>query len=109
MLAGCGGSSSPPRLAGADAAPLIALAGKIAGEDECGQAHDIPLLTRKTIALVNSGRVPAGLQEQLVSGVNDLASQAPACVRTVPTPAPPPPKHPGKAHAKEHDGGEDER
>lgn len=87
MLAGCGGSSAPPQLSAADAGPLITLAGKIAGEDECGQARDIPALTRKTIALVNSGRVPAALQEQLVSGVNDLASQAPACVRTVPAPA----------------------
>jgi hypothetical protein len=114
LVAGCGGSAAPPKLAQTDAAPLIALAGKIAGEDKCGQARDIPLLTRKTIALVNTGRVPAGLQEQLVSGVNDLAAQAPACVRTVPvpvpTPAPAPAKHPGKAkgHGK-HGGGEDEQ
>jgi hypothetical protein len=110
LLAGCGGGAAQPKLAQDDADPLITLAGKIAGENACGQAHDIPLLTRKTIALVNSGRVPAGLQEQLVSGVNDLASQAPACVRTVPAPAPAPPKHPGKA--KGHDkngGGEDEQ
>jgi hypothetical protein len=66
-------------------------------------------MTRKTIALVNSGRVPAGLQEQLVSGVNDLAAQAPACVRTLPAPAPAPvpPTHPGKAkgHGKHGGGG----
>jgi hypothetical protein len=116
VLAGCGGSTSPPTLSKIDAAPLIALAGRIAGEDKCGQARDIPRLTRQTIALVNSGRVPAGLQEQLVSGVNDLAAQAPACVRTVPpaatppAPAPAPPKHPGKAkgHGK-HDRGENDQ
>jgi hypothetical protein len=119
VLAGCGGSSARPTLAKADAAPLIALAGKIAGENACGQARDIPRLTRKTIALVNTGRVPAGLQEQLVSGVNDLAAQAPACVKTVPAPTPtspapaPPPKHPGKGkgHGKHGngDGGGDEQ
>ena len=106
-----------PKLARSDAAPLIALAGRIAGENACRQAHDIPLLTRRTIALVNSGRVPAGLQEQLVSGVNDLAAQAPPCVKTVPVPAPPPapapPRHPGqgkgKGHGKHGGGGEDDQ
>jgi hypothetical protein len=117
VLAGCGGSDAPPTLARTDAASLIALAGRIANDDHCGQAHDIPLLTRKAIALVNSGRVPAGLQEQLISGVNDLAAQAPACVRTLPpapapsAPVPPPAKHgPGKARGHgNHGGGEDDQ
>ena len=114
VVAGCGGSSARPTLAERDASPLIALAARIAREGKCGQSRDIPQLTRKTIVLVNSGRVPAGLQEQLVSGVNDLAAQAPACVRTVPAPTPGPapqpapkppskPKHPGK-HGKKDEG-----
>lgn len=114
MLAGCGGSSAPPTLAKADATPLISLAARIAAERSCAQAHDISALTQRAIALVNTGRVPAELQEQLLSGVNDLAAQAPPCVRTPPTPAPapnPPTPHgngKGKGHEK-HGGDEDKQ
>jgi hypothetical protein len=81
VLAGCGGSTAP-KLASADAAPLIALAARIGNEDACGQAHDIPVLTRTAIALVNHGRVPAALQEEFLSGVNDLGAEAPSCTHT---------------------------
>lgn len=124
LLAGCGGGASP-KLARGDAAPLISLAARVPGEGRCAQAHDIATLQHRTIALVNAGRVPPSLQEPLLSGVNDLASRAPACTpaaqpaRTAPTqtqPPPQPPGHPdergkghdkerGKAHGKGHGGG----
>jgi hypothetical protein len=81
-LAGCGGGDRP-HLARADATPLIALSKQIAREDKCAQARDIRKLRARTIALVNSRRVPAGLQETLLSGVNQLAVQAPVCVPRV--------------------------
>jgi hypothetical protein len=71
LLAGCGGTSAP-KLDRADAAPLIALAHRIAHEGGRGRARDIPRLQRRVIALVNSGRVPAKLQEPLTSAVNGL-------------------------------------
>jgi hypothetical protein len=113
VLAGCGGDR--PHLARADAAPLIALSKRIAHEDRCGQARDIPKLQARTIALVNARRVPATLQETLLSGVNQLASQAPVClpraVRATPPPAqaaPAPPRGKPKHHAKKHGHGGDE-
>ena len=74
-LAGCGGTSQP-KLAHADAAPLIVLAGRVAAGGSCGS---IPIIGRRTIALVNRHRVPEALQEPLLSGVNDLSSQAASC------------------------------
>ena len=78
MLAGCGGKAQP-KLAHADAEPLIALAARIAGEGSCGQARDIPRLGRRAVALVDEHRVPPELQESFLSGVNDLVAQAPRC------------------------------
>jgi len=72
LLAGCGGTSTP-RLDHADAAPLIALAHRIANEDGRGRARDVPRLQRRVIALINAGRVPARLQEPLSSAANALA------------------------------------
>ncbi len=80
LVAGCGGSG-PAKLARVDATPLIALATRITRETSCGQARDIPRLSTRVIALVNAHRVPADLQEPLLSGVNDLASHAPSCRR----------------------------
>ena len=69
LVAGCG-SNSGPRLEHADAEPLIALAHRIATEGAHGRARDIPRLRDRTIALVNAGKVPAKLQEPLLSMVN---------------------------------------
>jgi len=77
-LVGCGGGDGAT-LARSDAAPLIALSKRIASEGRCAQARDIRALQKRTIALVNARRVPAGLQESLLSGVNQLASQEPVC------------------------------
>jgi len=77
-LAGCGGGGAP-RLAHADAAPLIALAHRIAHEPSCAQAHDIARLRKRAIALVNAHRVPDELQEPMMSGVAALAAEAPRC------------------------------
>jgi len=115
MLAGCGGDR--PRLARADAAPLIALSKRIASEGRCAQARDIRALHRRTIALVDARRVPSRLQQTLISGVDQLASQAPVCVpRVVPVAVEPvapsrpsprheheKPKHHGKHHGHGHE------
>ena len=109
LLAGCGGRT--PRLERSDAAPLVALAHRVPGEAACAQARDIRTLRRRAIALVNAGRVPAELQEPLMSGVAALAEQTPVCLPKVPasspSPQPPPapgPAPPGKEKAKEKHG-----
>ena len=71
LLAGCGGTNAP-KLARADAAPLIALAHQIAHENGRGRAGDIQRLQRRVIALVNAGGVPPKLQEPLTSAANAL-------------------------------------
>jgi hypothetical protein len=78
LLAACG-SGGGPVLERGDAAELISLAHRIAGEGGCAQSRDIPRLHARTIALVNAGRVPQELQEPLVSGVNALAAETPEC------------------------------
>ena len=80
LVAGCG-SNAGPKLDHADGAPLIALAHRIASEDGRGRARDIPRLRDRTISLINAGKVPAKLQEPLLSMVNALGaapSQTPA-------------------------------
>ena len=74
LVAGCG-SDSGPKLKRADGAALIALAHRIANEGAQGQAHDIPRLRNRTIALINAGTVPAKLQEPLLSLVNALGTE----------------------------------
>lgn len=110
--AGCGGS--PPRLARTDAAPLIALADRIARESPCAQKLDLAAVRAQTIALVNRKSVPSGLQEPLLAAVNDLASRSPACVQPRPPvaarPAPTPPvatqpEH-GNGHGRGHGHGQ---
>jgi hypothetical protein len=78
LVAGCGASHGP-KLAHADGAALIALARRISGEDACAQRRDIARLRSRAIALVNAGRVPAELQEPLISAVGALAALQPAC------------------------------
>jgi len=74
LVAGCG-SSAGPNLEHADGASLIVLAHRIATEGAPGQAQDIPRLRDRTIALINAGKVPAKLQEPLLSQVNAIGSQ----------------------------------
>lgn len=72
----------------------------------------------RAIALVNARRVPAGLQDTLLSGINALSAEAPVCLPTVkvstvpattaqsPAPAPPPAHGHGHGHGpKEHGHG----
>jgi hypothetical protein len=118
VLPGCGHTHAP-RLESADAGQLIALAHKIAGESACGQSRDIPVLRARAMALINRHRVPAALQEPLLSGVQALAAQTPVCLPTVPVAATPklpkakPPRHfewrpgPGHEHHHGHDHGHD--
>jgi hypothetical protein len=109
IAVGCG-SSGGPKLERADGSELIALAHQIAGEGACAQARDIPRLRAKAVALVNAGKVPAELQEPLLSAVNALGAEQPLCLPTVtttkPTPTPSPPgreKHRGHGkHGKKH-------
>jgi hypothetical protein len=100
-LVGCGQTSSP-HLQSADASRLISLTRQIAGENACGQSRDIPKLRTQAIALVNQHRVPAALQEPLLSGVQALAAQTPVCLPSVPIAKTPPP---APAHKKPHGHG----
>ena len=75
---GCG-SKSTPKLERVDAAPLLALAHRIGGEEACAQARDIPRLQARAIALVNSGRVPDDLQEPMMSAVGAVTAAQPSC------------------------------
>lgn len=96
--------AAPPALSRADAQPLAALAQQIAAEGPCAQRRDIARLQRQAISLVDSRRVPAELQDPLISGVNALAAETPVCLPSVPvttTPPPGPPGH-GKGHDKHH-------
>jgi len=115
-LAGCGaGSSKPsgPRLERADAASLIVLADAVARDASarpCAAAREIERLQARAIALVNTRRVPAALQDPMLSGVNALALDAPSCApapapvtTTSPSPpAPKPEKHPHEKHGHGH-------
>ena len=71
LAAGCG-SNGGPKLAHADGAALISLAHRIATEGPNGRARDIPRLRDRTIELINARKVPAKLQEPLLSKVNAL-------------------------------------
>jgi hypothetical protein len=91
---------------------LISLAHRIATEPACAQAQDIPRLQAVAIALVNAHRVPAALQDPLMSGVGALSAQTPVCLppvttTSVPAQALPParPKHHGH-HGHGHGKGE---
>jgi hypothetical protein len=81
----CG--AQEPRLKRADAAPLLALTTRIAGEGPCAQARDLPRLRGRAIALVNRHAVPPELQEPLLSEVNGLAARNVSCTPPTPNPA----------------------
>jgi hypothetical protein len=110
IVAGCG-STKGAKLEHADGAALIALSHRIAGEGPCAQARDIPRLRTKAIALVNAGKVPAELQEPLMSAVGALGAEQPLCLPTVTTAKPSPPPKPGRhrdhgkhrKHGKKHE------
>ncbi len=105
VLAGCG--ESTPKLGHDDAAELIRLTDAIASEGSCAQARDISAVSARAIQLVNQGRVPAALQEPLLSGVNALAAHHPSCE---PPPLPPSrvPKPGHEPHKPHHDNGNHE-
>jgi hypothetical protein len=100
-------------MARSDAAPLIALAHRIPGEQPCARARDIRAFEAKAIVLVNARRVPASLQESLMSGVNALHEQTPVCLPAVQASTPPPttqetpspPAQPGPGTKRGHDSG----
>ena len=115
MSSGCGGgggSGGGPRLAERDAAPLIYLSNRVArlaASDPCTARRDVERLQAQAIRLVNSGRVPAPLKEDLLGGINDLATHPLACPPpapvTTPAPAPSPATAPAPAargHGKGH-------
>jgi hypothetical protein len=104
VLTGCG-DDPQPRLAHADAAQLIALTDRIPREDACAQTRDIAGVSARAVQLVNSGRVPADLQEPLLAAVNALAAHTPSCVRTVTTTQVPPAKSKHGHDDKPHDNG----
>jgi hypothetical protein len=107
----CGGhKAAAPALDRADARPLAALAQRIAGEGACAQRRDIQALQRRTLSLVNAGRVPAQLEDTLVSGVNGLTADTPPCVPAVPAttvsaPTPAAPRPHDHGHEPHHDHG----
>ena len=69
LLAGCGADHGP-KLQHGDGAALRSLAHRISGEGAAGRAQDIPKLRRRAIGLINAKRIPADLQEPLLSKVN---------------------------------------
>jgi hypothetical protein len=92
VVGGCGGQSAEQRLSRADAAPLIALADRIAHEGPCAQARDIRALSTRRLALANAHRIPDRLAASLSAGVQALVVETPACLPAVPAatvPSPP--------------------
>jgi len=104
LVTGCG-SSAVPKLEHADGAALISLAHRIATESGCAQARDIPRLRTQAIALVNARKVPAELQEPLMSAVGALGAEQPLCLPAVATQPPPPARGDNGDHEHGHHGG----
>ena len=80
LVAACG-SSSGHKLEHADGAALITLVRRIAAEPMSARADDVGRLQARAIALVNARRVPADLQEPLLSAVNAVAAGRPRAPR----------------------------
>jgi hypothetical protein len=76
VLGGCGADNPHPHLQRADAAPLLALAQRIATEHGTARSRDVRRLRGRAIALVNAHRVPAPLQETFMSRANALPAQS---------------------------------
>ena len=121
-LNACGGAkhSAPPppptfahTLAASLAAQSDGVAAALAAGDSCRAVALAQRLQQRTVAAINTGRVPAALQEQLSSAVNDLAARV-RCTAPTPGPAAAPQrgrdhghgKHKGheQKHGKTHEG-----
>ncbi len=111
VLGGCGGSDAPsePRLTAAVGARLAASADAVAAAaergDDCEAVRQARALQVLAIDAVNAGEVPPSLQEELLAGVNRLASSL-QCAP--PPPPPPPPVAPPPTAEPEDDEGEDD-
>jgi hypothetical protein len=92
-VAGCGGEKRtpppPPPLPAALASQLAARSDEVARllerNDGCAALAAATELQRETIAAINSGRVPARLQESLLGATNDLTVRI-TCVPPQPPP-----------------------
>jgi len=74
LAAGCGEEPSLARpLAGVLAARADSTAANLQRGEFCAARADATWLRRRTIAALNEGAVPAGLQEHLLGAVNALA------------------------------------
>ncbi len=106
VLSGCGASNAP-RLARADAAPLLVLSRRIAIEKPCAQARDIRTLRQRAATLVAANRIPAALQPTLLAGVRALGARTPLCVPVVAPVAPS--TSPGRSHGHGHGHGKGQK
>jgi hypothetical protein len=95
VLSGCGASTAPPRVARADAAPLLVLSHRIVGETACAQARDIRTLQRRALRLADANRIPPPLEPTLLAGVRALGARTPPCVPVVTAVSP---SGPGRSH-----------
>ncbi|TML56130.1 MAG: hypothetical protein E6G15_01835 [Actinobacteria bacterium] len=108
LLAGCGGSSTPPKQPPAPKIPaavahqLAADADAIAANVGCaGHGAATKLLNDLT---ANISQIPARYQEPLTTAANDLAARVPACAEPKPKPDKPPGEHKHKKHGHHGDG-----
>ncbi len=108
LLAGCGGSSTPPKQPPAPKIPaavahqLAAAADAIAANVGCaGHGAATKLLNDLT---ANISQIPARYQEPLTTAANDLAARVPACAEPKPKPDKPPGEHKHKKHGHHGDG-----
>jgi hypothetical protein len=113
VLPACGGDDEPraasPRLEPRVAAPLATQADRVAAAlergDPCTARREATELQRRTVGAVNTGDVPAALQEELTAAVNRVAAEvvcvppAAAPVAAVRPHAAPSRARPGRGHA----------
>jgi hypothetical protein len=106
LLAGCGGSASPPEvrqphlphaLATSWRAQADAVAAALAAGDGCTARTRADTLRSSVIGALNAHRVSPRFQETLTGAVNDLASRI-SCTPPAPAPTPKPHGHPKKPH-----------
>ena len=100
-VGGCGGADpapDDPHLESAVGARLARSADSVAAAadrgDTCAAARRAATLQQQAIEAVNSGDVPPALQEELLAGVNRVASSLECVPPPTPTPAPAPPPPP---------------
>jgi hypothetical protein len=73
LAAGCGGEPSlPSKLAEQLSASSDSVAADLEARDFCAARDTVLTLQSRTIAAVNSGRVPPDLQEELLGSVSAL-------------------------------------